>query len=77
MVNVSEFQGQFNPFYYYYNPESASKALSRQLEMKHMAKEKPLLPPPVLPQLTGLYHCLPHVIATLPVLKIILAVLER
>ena len=77
LLFLSEFLTQFNPFYYYYNPEHSSKALDRQLQLKRMAKERQLCPPPELPKLRETFANLPAFIATPAVVKAILCTLER
>ena len=68
---------QFNPFYYYYNTEHASKALERQLEQKRREGERQLCRPPELPRLRGAFAGLPAVAATPAVVKAVLCTLDR
>jgi hypothetical protein len=76
-VTFAEYLAQFNPFYYFYNTEHASKALDRQLELKKRSGERLLCPPPELPPLSRAFDGIPRILCAAPVQKAIICTLDR
>ncbi len=74
---AAEYLAQFNPFYYHYISEHASKALDRQLQQKRKVQERQLCPPPQLPKLCETFAKLPAVVSTPAVVKAIICTLDR
>ena len=72
-----EYLCQFNPFYYYYTAEHASRALDRQLEIRRKAAKRQLCAPPKLSQLADSFRGLTKVAASPAVMKAIWCTLER